>query len=53
MTKEQFKAIRRSLKYSQAKMAKHLGGYSVSTIRKWEYGINRVPKAVVALLRKK
>lgn len=57
MTKEDFKAIRTNLGYSQDKMAKALDRALV-TVQHWEYGINQIDfltgegiKAVVAKIK--
>ncbi len=50
MTKEEFKAIRLSLGYSQPAFAEALGIKTCRTIQRYEAGTRTVPRTVVLLL---
>jgi transcriptional regulator with XRE-family HTH domain len=50
MTKEDFKALRKSERKTQMQMAEYLG-VTESAVAKWEKGTNSIPPAVEKLLR--
>ena len=51
MTAPELKAIRQRLGLNQDDFAVLLGGYDPRTIRRWENGERKVPKAVVTMLK--
>lgn len=47
---EQLKAYRKKLNYTQARMAKFLGGISIKTYQSWEQGIRKPLKVYQKML---
>lgn len=50
MTKKQFKDLRKSIGYTQAKLAQEMG-MSISAITRWERGMHPIPKIAELALR--
>jgi DNA-binding transcriptional regulator YiaG len=50
MTKREFKKLRQSISYSQARLAKELGVF-VRTVTRWETGEFPIPKVAELALR--
>lgn len=49
MTHIEFRAARKALGISQAKMGERLGGYKLRTVQSWEAGEREIPPAVRVL----
>lgn len=52
MTHEELKQLRKSLHLTQGEMAEKLNGTPVSTYRKWEQGLRKIPPLVEAHFRR-
>lgn len=50
MTKNQFKALRKKLEYSQSKLAQALG-VNITTVQRYEWGEFEIPRAVELALK--